>query len=95
MAHSWHAIPRAVWTALTMIAPGETLSYGALAAKLGCPKSVRAVARPTVQSDRAWWCLSSRDRRRWLLTGYGGGSSANAGCSDTRVRRSATGGPAG
>src|SRR6476646_1619766 len=28
---------RAVWTALTMIAPGETLSYGALAAKLGCP----------------------------------------------------------
>ena len=34
---------RAVWTALTTIAPGETLSYGALAAKLGCPKSVRAV----------------------------------------------------
>ena len=34
---------RSVWTALTRIAPGETLSYGALAAKLGCPQSVRAV----------------------------------------------------
>lgn len=34
---------RAVWNALTTIPPGETLSYAALAAKLGCPRSVRAV----------------------------------------------------
>jgi methylated-DNA-[protein]-cysteine S-methyltransferase len=34
---------RAVWAGLTKIAPGKTLSYGALAAKLGCPTAVRAV----------------------------------------------------
>src|ERR1700730_8409606 len=34
---------RTVWAALTTIVPGETLSYGALAASVGCPKSVRAV----------------------------------------------------
>ncbi len=65
---------RSVWTALTMIAPGETLSYGALAAKLGCPKSVRAVglangANPisvVVPCHRVIGADSS-------LTGYGGG----------------------
>jgi len=63
-----------VWTALTMIAPGETLSYGALAAKLGCPKSVRAVglangANPisvVVPCHRVIGADGS-------LTGYGGG----------------------
>src|SRR5215469_10630508 len=34
---------RKVWKGLTRIAPGETLSYGTLAARLGCPQSVRAV----------------------------------------------------
>jgi methylated-DNA-[protein]-cysteine S-methyltransferase len=34
---------RTVWAALTMIAPGQTLGYGALAARLGCPKAARAV----------------------------------------------------
>jgi methylated-DNA-[protein]-cysteine S-methyltransferase len=65
---------RAVWTALTRIAPGETLSYGALAAKLGCPKSVRAVglangANPisvVVPCHRVIGTDGS-------LTGYGGG----------------------
>jgi methylated-DNA-[protein]-cysteine S-methyltransferase len=65
---------RAVWTALTAIAPGETLSYGALAAKLGCPKSVRAVglangANPVsvvVPCHRVIGADGS-------LTGYGGG----------------------
>jgi len=65
---------RTVWTALTTIAPGETLSYGALAAKLGCPKSVRAVglangANPisvVVPCHRVIGADGS-------LTGYGGG----------------------
>lgn len=34
---------RKVWTALPMIPPGTTMSYGALAAQLGMPKAVRAV----------------------------------------------------
>ena len=65
---------RTVWTALTAIAPGETLSYGALAAKLGCAKSVRAVgaangANPisvVVPCHRVIGADGS-------LTGYGGG----------------------
>jgi methylated-DNA-[protein]-cysteine S-methyltransferase len=65
---------RAVWTALTTIAPGKTLSYGALALKLGCPRSVRAVgmangANPisvVVPCHRVIGVDGS-------LTGYGGG----------------------
>ena len=34
---------RKVWNALPTIPPGTTMSYGALAAKLGMPKAVRAV----------------------------------------------------
>jgi len=34
---------RKVWTALPAIPPGTTLSYGALAARLGMPKAMRAV----------------------------------------------------
>ena len=34
---------RKVWTALTAIPPGTTMSYGALAAMLGAPKAMRAV----------------------------------------------------
>jgi methylated-DNA-[protein]-cysteine S-methyltransferase len=64
----------AVWTALTTILPGETLSYGALAAKIGRPKSVRAVglangANPVslvVPCHRVIGADGS-------LTGYGGG----------------------
>lgn len=37
------AFQKAVWTALTQIPTGETLSYGALAAKIGAPRAVRAV----------------------------------------------------
>ena len=65
---------RAVWEALTTIAAGETLTYGALAAKLGCPRSVRAVGlanganpiRVVVPCHRV---IGSDGR----LTGYGGG----------------------
>jgi methylated-DNA-[protein]-cysteine S-methyltransferase len=68
------AFQRTVWTGLTTIAPGETLSYGVLAAKLGCPKSVRAVgtangANPisvVVPCHRVIGADGS-------LTGYGGG----------------------
>ncbi len=38
------AFQRQVWEALQSILPGETLSYGALAARLGAPRAVRAVA---------------------------------------------------
>ena len=34
---------RKVWMALPKIPPGTTMSYGALAAKIGTPKAVRAV----------------------------------------------------
>ena len=65
---------RAVWRALTAIAPGETLSYGALAAKLGCPKSVRAVglangANPISVVVPCHRVIGSDGS----LTGYGGG----------------------
>jgi methylated-DNA-[protein]-cysteine S-methyltransferase len=65
---------RDVWTALRKIPVGKTLSYGALAAKIGRPKAVRAVglangANPigiVVPCHRVIGADSS-------LTGYGGG----------------------
>lgn len=36
---------RTVWAELRRIAPGEVVTYGALAQRLGIPKSIRAVAR--------------------------------------------------
>jgi len=77
---------RAVWKALTMIAPGDTLSYRALAAKLGCPRSIRAVglangANPisvVVPCHRVIGADGSLtgyggglERKRWLLTHEG------------------------
>ncbi|MDP9097195.1 MAG: methylated-DNA--[protein]-cysteine S-methyltransferase, partial [Pseudomonadota bacterium] len=38
------AFQRRVWEALQAIPPGETVSYGALAARLGAPRAVRAIA---------------------------------------------------
>jgi methylated-DNA-[protein]-cysteine S-methyltransferase len=68
------AFQREVWAALTRIPPGETLSYGALAARLGKPAAVRAVgaangANPVsvvVPCHRVIGANGS-------LTGYGGG----------------------
>ncbi len=65
---------RAVWRGLTKIKPGRTMSYGELAAKLGCPTAVRAVglangANPisvVVPCHRVIGADGS-------LTGYGGG----------------------
>jgi methylated-DNA-[protein]-cysteine S-methyltransferase len=68
------AFQRSVWNALTAIPPGETLSYAALARRIGRPKAVRAVglangANPlgiVVPCHRVIGSDGS-------LTGYGGG----------------------
>jgi AraC family transcriptional regulator of adaptative response/methylated-DNA-[protein]-cysteine methyltransferase len=39
------AFQQRVWRALTRIAPGETVSYGELARRIGSPSAVRAVAQ--------------------------------------------------
>jgi methylated-DNA-[protein]-cysteine S-methyltransferase len=65
---------RSVWSALRTIEPGRTLSYGALAARIGVPRAVRAVglangANPigvVVPCHRVIGADGS-------LTGYGGG----------------------
>jgi methylated-DNA-[protein]-cysteine S-methyltransferase len=65
---------RLVWTTLTTIPPGRTLSYAVLAARIGRPKAVRAVglangANPisiVVPCHRVIGTSGS-------LTGYGGG----------------------
>jgi methylated-DNA-[protein]-cysteine S-methyltransferase len=65
---------RAVWKGLTRIPAGKTLSYGGLAAKLGCPTAVRAVGAANgsnpisvvVPCHRVIGIDGS-------LTGYGGG----------------------
>jgi methylated-DNA-[protein]-cysteine S-methyltransferase len=65
---------RAVWAALRQIPVGETTSYGALAARIGAPKAVRAVglangANPVgliVPCHRVIGASGA-------LTGYGGG----------------------
>jgi methylated-DNA-[protein]-cysteine S-methyltransferase len=64
----------AVWTALTAIHSGTTLSYGALAVKLGHPNAVRAVGLANAANPISLVVPCHRvigaDRS---LTGYGGG----------------------
>jgi len=65
---------RQVWTALTTIPHGTTLSYAALAEKLGRPKAVRAVglangANPVSVVVPCHRVIGSDG----TLTGYGGG----------------------
>jgi methylated-DNA-[protein]-cysteine S-methyltransferase len=65
---------RAVWSGLTTIAPGRTLSYGGLAARLGCPKAVRAVG--TANGSNPISVVVPCHRvigADGSLTGYGGG----------------------
>jgi methylated-DNA-[protein]-cysteine S-methyltransferase len=65
---------RSVWTGLTTIAAGGTLSYGALAAKLGCPRAVRAVG--TANGSNPISVVVPCHRvigADGSLTGYGGG----------------------
>jgi methylated-DNA-[protein]-cysteine S-methyltransferase len=64
----------AVWVGLTTIAPGETLSYGALAAQLGCPTSVRAVGLANGSNPISVVVPCHRViGANGSLTGYGGG----------------------
>lgn len=84
---------RAVWAALREIPAGQTLSYGALAAKLGCAKAVRAVglangANPigvvvpchrVIGSDGSLTGYGGGlERKRWLLAHEGAALTAAA-----------------
>jgi methylated-DNA-[protein]-cysteine S-methyltransferase len=65
---------RAVWAGLTTIPPGETLSYGGLAARIGKPAAVRAVglangANPVAVVVPCHRVIGADGS----LTGYGGG----------------------
>ena len=65
---------RTVWTALTAVAPGETLSYAALAVRLGCPRAVRAVAAANGANPVSVVVPCHRViGTNGSLTGYGGG----------------------
>lgn len=65
---------RAVWGALVTIPPGETLSYGGLAIKLGCPKAVRAVGLANGSNPVSVVVPCHRlIGADGSLTGYGGG----------------------
>jgi len=65
---------RAVWTALTTIPAGETLSYGALAAKIGRPSAVRAVGLANGSNPISIVVPCHRViGANGSLTGYGGG----------------------
>lgn len=65
---------RAVWNALTTIPPGETLSYGAVAARLGRPRSVRAVGSANGANPISVVVPCHRVvGADGTLTGYGGG----------------------
>jgi methylated-DNA-[protein]-cysteine S-methyltransferase len=68
------AFERRVWSALLEIPPGETMSYGAIAAKLKSPKASRAVgaangANPIAIVVPCHRVIGSSGS----LTGYGGG----------------------
>jgi methylated-DNA-[protein]-cysteine S-methyltransferase len=68
------AFQRAVWAALPRIAPGKTLSYGALAAKLGCPRAVRAIGLANGSNPISVVVPCHRViGADGALTGYGGG----------------------
>ena len=77
---------RKVWTALADIPPGTTMSYGALAARLGAPKAMRAVGHANGANPLSVVIPCHRligadgslvkyggglHRKRWLLTHEG------------------------
>jgi methylated-DNA-[protein]-cysteine S-methyltransferase len=65
---------RKVWTALTSIPAGTTMSYGALAAQLGMPKAVRAVGLANGSNPISVVVPCHRViGANGSLTGYGGG----------------------
>lgn len=68
------AFQRAVWRGLTTIAPGETLSYGGLAMRLGCPNAMRAVGAANGSNPISIVVPCHRViGADGSLTGYGGG----------------------
>src|SRR5215831_1034053 len=65
---------RAVWDALRHIAPGETISYGMLANRIGRPSAMRAVGLATGANPIAIVVPCHRViGANGTLTGYGGG----------------------
>lgn len=68
------AFQRSVWTALCDIPYGETISYGALAHRIGHPHAVRAVGAANGQNPLAIVVPCHRViGRNGKLLGYGGG----------------------
>ena len=68
------AFQESVWRALTSIPPGETWSYGALAAQIGAPKAVRAVGLANGANGVALVAPCHRViGADGSLTGFGGG----------------------
>jgi methylated-DNA-[protein]-cysteine S-methyltransferase len=63
-----------VWTALSTVTLGTTMSYGALAAKLGVPKAMRAVGHANGSNPISVVIPCHRlIGANGALTGYGGG----------------------
>lgn len=65
---------KSVWAALRRIQAGETLSYGALAQRLGCPRAIRAVGGANGANPIGIVVPCHRVvGANGTLTGYGGG----------------------
>ena len=68
------AFQQSVWEGLTKIPSGQTLSYGALAGKLGAPKAMRAVGLANGANPIALVAPCHRViGANGSLTGFGGG----------------------
>lgn len=68
------AFQRKVWTALPTVSAGETISYGALAARLGMPKATRAIGHANGSNPISVVLPCHRlIGAQGSLTGYGGG----------------------
>jgi len=84
---------RGVWSELLRIPPGATRSYAEIAARLGMPKAVRAVARANGDNYRALVIPCHRVvGSDGSLTGYGGGLARKQWLLD-HERRHAGGAP--
>lgn len=74
LALAGSAFTRKVWDALREIPAGETLSYGALAVRIGRPEAARAVARANGANQLAILIPCHRViGADGAMTGYGGG----------------------
>ena len=78
---------RRVWEMLRTIPPGQTLSYAALAARLGSPGGARAVAGACAgQRPGGGDPVPPRGRRRWRSGRLPVGACAQAGAVGARAR---------